>query len=260
MIGIIPRQLKWWARIGYCTRGVVYLIVGYLAVLAAIGPGGETTGAKGALERVWTTPYGDILMLLIAAGLLGYAAWRFIQSIFDADNHGHDAKGLFIRGGLFISFVVHLGLAIFAVNLLFGKTGGGSGGWVSRVLQQAWGRWLLVIIGIGVFGAALAHAFKAYKRTYRKYLVMNNELMQKAEPVIIFGLFARSAIYTLAAFFMVMAAWRYDPQQAKGTQSALDFLQSQQHGSILLAVVALGLIAFGVYSLLEGFYRRIEDR
>ncbi|MEG6551583.1 DUF1206 domain-containing protein, partial [Desulfocurvibacter africanus] len=90
--------LKIASRLGYAARGVVYLLVGGLAVLAALGRGGGTTDTKGALRTLLDTPWGDALLGVIAVGLLGYAAWRFVQAVGDVDRHGKDAKGLAVRG------------------------------------------------------------------------------------------------------------------------------------------------------------------
>ena len=257
-------KFQWWARIGYCTRGMVYLLVGALAILAAVGEGGKTTGTKGALATIIGEPFGYVLLGIIALGLFGYAAWRFIQAVFDADNHGNGGKALAIRGGLLISSLTHVLLGIFAASLAFGSGGGGgsggNSGWVAELMQQPWGRWMVALIGIGILVAGIAHAVKAYKAKYRKHLAMDGEMMDKVEPMIRFGLYARSVVFAIIAFFFVIAAWQYDPQKAKGLNAALEFLQGQAYGMILLLIIALGLVAFGAYSVIEGIYRRIEPR
>ena len=93
-------KIAWLARSGYAARGVVYLIVGGLAVLAALGGGGQTTDSKGALLTILQQPFGNVLLGLVALGLVGYAIWRLVQALMDTDHHGTDAKGLAIRGGL----------------------------------------------------------------------------------------------------------------------------------------------------------------
>jgi hypothetical protein len=249
----------WWARLGYGARGAVYLLVGGLALLAAMGTGGKTTDAKGALQVVMGSPFGNVLLAVLALGLLGYAAWRFIQAVLDADNHGTGAKALAVRGGLLVSSLMHLALAGFAAGLLLGMGGGGgSGGWVAALMGQPYGRWLVLAVAAGILVAAAAHAFKAVKRKYRKHFRMDRKTMEKVEPVIRYGLLARSAVLAVIAFLLGVAAWRYDPQQAPGLQAALEYIRSSPYGLVLLALVSIGLLAFGVYSLLEAWYRRIE--
>ncbi len=255
-------KLVWMARLGYVTRGVVYIIVGALALLAAFGQGGKTSGTKGALHSVMSTAFGDIMIGIIAFGLFSYALWRFVQAIKDVDDHGTDLKGLAIRGGLLVSAVTHTMLGVYALNMLFGFSGGngggGSKGMAAMLMQQPWGRWLVGGAALCILGAGIAHAVKALKEKYKKYFAMDSNLMEKVNPVIKFGLIARAIVFAIMAFFLAYAAWTYDPQKAKGLDAALEFIQQQAYGSILLGVVALGLFAFGVYSFLEGIYRRIH--
>ena len=100
----VSKDAEWWivplARFGFAAKGVVYMIIGVLAVLAAFGDRGEqTTDSRGALQEVLTQPFGQVLLGVIAVGLFGYAAWRFVQAIFDTENKGSDAKGIFTRIG-----------------------------------------------------------------------------------------------------------------------------------------------------------------
>ncbi len=86
-------NIKLFARAGYASRGIVYVIVGGLAVFAAFGEGGSTTDSRGALYTVLTAPFGKALLATLAAGLLYYAAWRLVQAVLEADCHGTSAKG-----------------------------------------------------------------------------------------------------------------------------------------------------------------------
>jgi hypothetical protein len=255
-------KLVWLARTGYCTRGVVYMLVGVLAVLAAFGEGGKTTDSKGALLTVMSSPFGGVMIAIIIVGLFGYALWRLVQAINDTDGHGRDVKGLAIRGGILVSAVTHILLGVFAAGLLFGfGTGGGEGGksgLVAMVMQEPWGRWLIFLVALCIFGAALAHILKAYKEKYKKHLSMDSQLMDKVSPLIKFGLVARAVVLTIIAFFLAYAAWSYDPEKTIGLEAALDFIRGQIYGAVLLGLIALGLFAFGFYSFLEGIYRRIH--
>jgi hypothetical protein len=114
------RGLALLARSGYAARGVVYLIIGGLAVVAASGQGGQTTDTHGALTSLLTQPFGKIVLAIVALGLIGYALWRVVQALADVDHHGTDPKGLATRGGLLVSAVTHALLALFALSLTFG--------------------------------------------------------------------------------------------------------------------------------------------
>jgi Domain of Unknown Function (DUF1206) len=256
-------KIAWLARSGYAARGVVYLIVGGLAVLAALG-GGQTTDSKGALRTILQQPFGDALLALVALGLVGYAIWRLVQALMDTDHHGTDAKGLAIRGGLVVSAVTHGLLAFFALSLIFGWGASGGGGdsgtrdWTAWLLQQPLGRWLVGLIGVAVIGAGLALMIKGYEAKFEKYLQMEPELLDKASPVCRFGLIARGVVFLIIGGFFITAAWRFSSGEVVGLQGALQTLQQQPYGWILLGIVALGLFAFGVYSVIEACYRRID--
>ncbi|MBW6392124.1 DUF1206 domain-containing protein [Billgrantia antri] len=252
------------ARWGYAARGVVYLMVGGLAALAALGQGGETTDSRGALERLMTAPWGDVLLGVISVGLVGYAIWRGTQSLKDTDHHGTDAKGLAIRGGLLVSAGTYLLLAFFAASLIFtlGGDGGGSGsgsetlaGWL---MQQPYGRWLVGVVGVAIIGAGVAHGIKGWKMKFHRHFDMPPHTQRWAYPVCRFGLVVRGLVFLLIGAFFVLAAYEVNPDQAGGFAEVFSTLRSQIFGRWLLAFVALGLFAFGLYSLLEAIYRRVN--
>jgi Domain of Unknown Function (DUF1206) len=252
------------ARSGYVARGVVYLIVGGLAVLAAFGKGGQTTDTHGALTSFLAQPFGNVLLAIVALGLIGYVLWRVVQALADVDHHGNDPKGLAIRGGLLVSAATHSLLALFALSLVFGwgsSIGGGDGDSGARdgtawLMQQPFGRWLVGLIGLAIVGAGVAHMVKGYRARFQKYLQM--DAAHLAAPVCRFGLIARGVVFVIIGAFLIVAAVEFDSAEARGLQGALHTLQQQPYGWILLGIVALGLAAFGVYSLIEARYRRIE--
>jgi len=247
------------ARLGYGARGLVYLIVGWLAFLAAFGRGGETTDTKGSLREILQQPAGEALLAAVAVGLVGYSIWRFVQAVRDADDHGRDAKGLVVRAGLAVSGIVHLSLAFFAVSLIFGwgsGSGGGSEDWTARVLAEQHGRWLVLLVGGAIVGAGVAQIWKGWFGTFRR-LAADADIMRWLGPVCRFGLTARGVVFLIVAGLVIVAALEFNAGKARGLDGALDALQRQPFGLYLLAIVALGLIAFGIYSIVEAVYRRI---
>jgi hypothetical protein len=259
------RRLALLARSGYAARGVVYIIVGGLALLAAFGQGGgQTTDTKGALTSLLTQPFGEVLLAVVALGLFGYALWRVVQALTDVDHPGTEPKGLAIRAGLLVSAATHGLLAAFALCLIFGwgsSLGGADSGardWTAWLMQQPFGRWLAGLIGLAIVGAGITHMIKGYWARFEKYLQMDAATLEKVSPVCRFGLIARGAVFVIIGAFLVVAAVQFDSAQARGLQGALETLQRQPYGWILLGIVALGLVAFGVYSLIEAWYRRID--
>ncbi|MCE8015591.1 DUF1206 domain-containing protein [Halomonas sp. MCCC 1A17488] len=252
------------ARWGYAARGVVYLLVGGLAALAALGQGGETTDSRGALERLMTAPWGGVLLGAISVGLVGYAVWRCTQAVKDTDRHGTDAQGLAIRAGLLVSAGTHLLLAFFAASLIFtlgggsGDSGSGSESLAGWLMQQPYGRWLVGAVGLAIIGAGIAHGIKGWKMKFHRHFDMPSRTQRWAYPVCRFGLVVRGLVFLLIGAFFILAAYEVDPGEAGGLTDVFSTLRSQAFGRWLLAFVALGLFSFGLYSLLEAVYRRVN--
>lgn len=253
--------LRLLARMGYAARGVIYVIVGSLAALAALGRGGETTDSRGALTELLDAPFGKILLGIVAFGLVGYSVWRTVQALLDADDHGTGPKGLAIRGGMAVSAVTHLGLAFAAAGLVFGWGTGGSGNasqeWTARLMSERWGGWLVGAAGLAIIGAGIAHAIKAWRGRFRRRLEIDEQEQRLIMPISRFGLYARGAVFLIIGGFLLTAAVQNDPSEARGLSGALQALQGQPYGWILLGIVAVGLVAFGAYSIIESIYRRI---
>lgn len=249
------------ARMGYAARGTVYLLIGGLAALAAIGEGGQTEGSRGALERLLTAPLGDFLLALLALGLAGYALWRCIQAIGDTDHHGLGPKGLTIRAGLMVSSTTHLLLGIFALSLIFtfgGSSGAGSKGLANWLMTQPFGRWMVAAVGIIMIGAGLAHGLKGARATFDQHFDMPLQTQRWAYPICRFGLVIRGVIFVIAGNFFVIAAYHLNPNEAGGLAEVFDAFRRQRFSNWLVGFVALGLLAFGMYSLLEAIYRRVD--
>ncbi|MDQ1593080.1 MAG: hypothetical protein QOG71_3707 [Pyrinomonadaceae bacterium] len=252
------------ARFGYAAKGVVYIVVGALATLAALGMGGETTGTKGAMRSIVRQPFGRVMLGVVAFGLLGYVIWRLVQAITDADDKGTDAKGIALRLGYTGSGLVYAGLAYSAARILFGASDDGqpsaAESWTARVMEFPFGNWLVVLGGLSVIGYGLYQCYKGYTAKFRKRL-KTGEMSERgilwATRSGRFGFIARGIVFLIVGAFLIVAAWHYDSSQAKGLDGALQVLIQQSYGKWLLGGVALGLVAYGFYMLIEARYRRI---
>jgi sulfite exporter TauE/SafE len=186
----------------------------------------------------------------------------------DADRHGNDIKALLIRGGLLVSGITHFFLALWAGYTVFGMvTGKGTGGSgassssqsvSSWLLSQPFGRWLLIIVGLSMIGAGIAHVAKGAGEKFEKWFDWDAQKSRILSPVCCFGLYARSVIFFIIGIFFIYAGWTYDSGQTGGIPEALGWLQRQPFGRWLFLIVSAGLIAFGIYSLVESIYRRIS--
>lgn len=249
------------ARWGYAARGVVYLIVGGLALLAAIGSGGRTTDTKGALSEILGQPFGHILLALVAFGLMSYAIWRGVQAVWDSDRHGNDIKGLTIRAAFVVSSITHLGLAFSALSLVFGwgASGDDSKQHLGWLLTSTAGQVAVGVAGLVVIGVGIAHAYKGLVVDFEHRFDLERLTRRWLLPVCRFGLIARGAVFVIVGGFLTVAAWQAKAEHIKGLDGALNAVAEQPYGPVLLAVVALGLFAFGIYGVTEAWARRISN-
>jgi uncharacterized protein DUF1206 len=253
------------ARVGYTAKGLVYLVVGGLALRAAVGWGGRATDTRGALQTMGRQRvFGDLLLALVAGGLLAYAFWRFVQAVLDLDGKGGDVKGLLVRAGFLGSGLAYAGLALTAAGL---GTGGGGGGrrdlvrtWTGRALADPDRWWLVASIGAGVVGAGLYQFYKAYSNKFEKRLRLaqvSADSRQWVRRVAKLGLTARGVTFVVIGWFLVRAGLTTDAGEARGLGGALRTLSQQDYGPWLLGGVGLGLAAYGVFAIVTGRYRQI---
>lgn len=250
------------ARLGYAARGAVSLMVGGLALLAAFGRGGGATGSKGALVALPDHLWGQILLGAIALGLFGFALWRLLQSLLDADGLGRDWKALGKRAGQLVSAAIYGGLGAFAVSLLLGQGSAGqeeqsARDWTAWLMAQPLGRWLVAAVGAGVLAGAAGSAAKAWTGSFRHELSCDGATAAWVVPLGRLGFAARAAVFLVVGAFLLIAAYHANPSEARGLGGALVALRDQPFGAALFAAVAAGLAAFGIFEFAEARYRRM---
>jgi hypothetical protein len=259
-----PQWFEYLARLGYIVKGIVYAIVGVLATQVAFGTGGETTGTKGALQEIVSQPFGTVLLSIVAFGLMGYALWRLVQAAFDPEHKGNDAEGIGARIGYAISGVIYGFLAFTALQIVLGTGGGGGSSTDSRtawLMSQPFGIWLVGIVGVAIIGVGLYQLYRGITADFRKQI--NEAKMNDREETVVtttgrIGLSARGVVLGLIGIFVIQAAWQADPNEAAGLGQSLAELAQQPFGPWLLGLVALGLIAYGVFMIMMGRYRHIN--
>ena len=257
------RQLEWLARAGLVARGVVYGLIGILAIKVAFGAGGETTDQQGALKSIAGQPFGKVLLVLVAIGLAGYALWRLVRA---AIGHGpetgeDDAKD---RISGVVSGIAYGALCFTAVKILIGSSSSSSSSKTEKatggVLDWPLGRYLVIVAGLVVLGVAVDQALKGIKQKFRedaKTGEMSPRVDQAYTAVGVVGHLARAVVFALIGWFVIKAAIDYDPDKAVGLDQALAKLSSSAFGPVVLGIVAAGLIAFACYSVLDARYRRV---
>lgn len=253
------------ARFGYAAKGVVYMVVGALATMAAFGMGGETTDTRGALQTIEDQPYGKFVLGTVAFGLVGYVVWRWIQAIADTDDKGSGLKGISIRIGYTCSGLVYAGLALSAAKVLIDVGDPDSStevqqGWVARFLSMPYGRWMVGVAGACVVGFGLYQIYKGLGAKFRKRLKLGEMSPSKRFWATLsgrVGYSARGVVFCVVGSFLIQSARHFNASEAKGLDGVLDALARWPFGPWAMGTVAAGLIAYGLYMLVEARHRRI---
>jgi hypothetical protein len=252
-------------RFGYAAKGVVYLVVGVLAVQAVLGHGGQTTDQQGALSRIAEAPFGRSLLVVVAIGLLGYALWQLVRAALDTEHKGSDGKGLLMRAVFAGVAVIYAGLAWSALRMAMG-VGSGQGsteqaqGWTAWLMDQPFGVWLVGAVGAGVVANGLFQFYRAFKSKLTDDLNLVDVGAEQREWITRIGragYAARGVAFVMIGGFLVGAAMHHNPSEAQGLDGALAALASQPFGPYLLGLVAAGLAAYGIFALVEARYRRM---
>ena len=254
------RPLGWLARAGFVARGLVYLIIGVLALKLALGDGGKATNQQGALQTIADRPFGKTLLILVAIGLAGYALWRLIRA---AVGHGAEQRDSGSDRVVALASGIAYGIiCVTAVKILTDSitSSGTPKEATAGVLGWSGGTLLVAIAGAVLIGVA---AYQAYKGLAKKFLDdaktggMSPGVRRGYTALGVFGHVARAVVFALVGYGLIKAAIDYDPKEAIGLDGALRKLAHATYGPALLAVVAAGLAGFALYSMADARYRKV---
>ena len=253
-------QFEWLARAGLVARGIVYAVIGVLAVELALGDGGKATNQQGALRTIADRPFGKTLLVLVAIGLAGYAIWRLFRAALGHGPEQHDSGS--DRIAALASGIAYAILCVTAVKILAGaNTGSGTpkeaaGG----VLDWTGGSLLVALAGAVLIGVAGYQAYKGIKKKFledSKTEQMSHNVRRAFTALGVVGHTARAVVFTLIGYGLIRAAVDYDPDKAVGLDGALLKLANASYGPWVLGLVAAGLVGFAAYSVADARYRRV---
>ncbi len=251
------------ARTGLVARGVMYVIIGWIALQIAFGHAGTQADRSGAVRVVAHTPFGSVALWLLVIGFIGMALWRLSEAAYGAAGPGGYKTGTRLAAlarAIFYGFVAY---SILKFALGVGSPASSNQQSVdltSSAMRLSAGRLIVAVIGLAFIAGGVYLAYGAWQQKFRKRLElsrMNTRTRRTVERLGQIGGIARGTVFATAGIFLVVAAARYEPQQAKGVDSTLRALATTPLGPWLLVIVALGLITFGVYSLCEARWRRV---
>jgi len=255
-------------RFGHIAIGLVYGTIGVLAALAAAGQGGTTTDTHGAMEWLVQAPYGRAILGAVAVGLGGYAVWRFVQAIRDTESKGTDLSGIANR--LVYAFIgaSYATLALSALRLAQGEGGGhnqdtSAQDWTAWLLSQPFGQVLVAAFGVAVLAVAAVQFWMAYSEKCCESL-RASELSETQERLVRLagrvGFTARGVSFGIIGLLLIVAAVHARADEARGLGGALAALAHQPFGPWLLGAVAVGLVCYGLFMLVQARYRRLVVR
>ncbi|MFD5403373.1 DUF1206 domain-containing protein [Streptomyces griseorubiginosus] len=253
------------ARVGFTARGVIYLLVGVLALQIAFGDGKRQADRGGALAALADKPFGSVVLWALGIGLAGMALWRLSEALFGAAGpDGRKAGKRLMSAGrfLFYAFVAYSVLSFAAGS---GSDGSGSSDKQSkdvtaRVLEWPGGQWIVGVAGVGVAVAGVWIAGRALLRSFHDKLKLHEMSPRVRKLVDVTGVgggAARGVVFAAAGAFAVRAAVDYEPDKAKGLDDTLRSFVDTPLGPWLLVLVAAGLVLFGVFSFAMARWRRV---
>lgn len=263
----VTRVLEGASRLGYAARGLVYLGLGTIVLLAATDVTPRAKGAKAMLAAWAAWPLGMALVGAVAVGLLGFAVWRGLQAVFDADRHGGSPKGVAVRIGQAISGLIYGGLGLWALELLDAFEDVGEAdeeqaarGAAAAVLALPYGEILLLLAGVVMLGVGVGNIVQGLAQDFAKRLRCDDRLCHWVVPLAKIGYGARGLATLPAGVFLIRAGLEARSRDAHSWGGALQTLEAQPFGSWLLGLVALGLVAFGLFGFVEARFRYIHPR
>jgi len=258
------RALEVGARAGFVARGAIYLLIGIIAVQIGLGHGGQADRG-GALAQIADKSYGMVVLWLLVLGFAGLALWRFSEAAFGAvgpDGHdkGERLKSL-ARGVLYSFFFIStLQLVLGTSSSATANGNSQSRDLTARVMAHSGGRLLVGLVGLVVLVIGVLLAREGWTREFLKKMDLGRApagTRSLVEKLGVVGGIARGAVTALVGIFLIIAALRFSPSKAEGIDGALRAFAHTPAGPLLLIPVALGLVAFGLFSWCEARWRRV---
>jgi hypothetical protein len=251
--------VEWLARLGLFARGALYIVVGLLAFGVARG-GAEQADKQGALRTIARLPLGRWSLLFVAAGFAGYALWRFAEATVRPGDKGVGGRVFSAIRGL-----LYTGFCVTTLSFVLTKDSTNSDakerGYTQRVLDWGTpGRLLVAAVGLGLIATGLWNAWRALSDRYRKHLKegeIPRRTLRWLKPFAYAGLAARAVAFSLVGAFFIQAAVTYDPDKARGLDDSLRAVARAPWGEAMIVLVAIGLVAFGLWCFVEARYREV---
>jgi hypothetical protein len=248
------------ARAGLAARGVIYILVGWVAALVALGQSSREADQQGALQLLAGKSYGLVLLWLLAFGFAGYALWRLSEAAFGAAG---EQRGAGPRVKSLARAVVYAGFSYLTFTVIAGTARSQAGRQediTATAMRHTGGRVLVAVVGLAVVACGIALVIEGVRRKFMKYLdkaAMTARTRRVVQALGVTGTTARGVVFALAGVLVVDAAVTHQAAESGGIDKALLTLRGQPFGEFLMLLAALGLLTFGLYGLCEARWRKV---
>lgn len=253
-------------RVALATQGVLYVVIGIIAVSVALGDhdNGEAS-QSGAIESVARQPFGRVLLAVLLLGLIAHASWRVLLAVRGEPGQGDDGQSVVKRAANLGRAAIYVSFSFLAFRILTSSSseeGNTQKESTARVLEWPAGEWLVVGAGLAVIGAGIWNMSKVFTAKFLENLDLGG-LSQNARTAVEttgrVGYFARGVAFGLVGWFLFEAGRQHDPSESRGLDASLRELLGKPHGPWMLAALALGMLLFGTYRLLDARFRKPSE-
>ncbi len=255
------RWVKLGARVGLVAYGITHLLIGWIALQIAFGGSGQKASQQGAFQELARNPLGAALLWVLVVGFVAIAIWRASQAVWGFGYEDDKTKRLRKRASSGGKAVVFVALAVLAARTAAGSGGGGGGGQkaAAGVLGLPGGQFLVGAAGLAVMVAGGVKVWAGWKKKFLSDMDLPSDRQARlvAERTGQVGFIARGVVTVIVGILIVVAAVRFRPEEANGLDAALRTLALQPFGPYLLGLVALGLVAYGVFLFFDARYHRV---
>ncbi len=245
------RAIEVLARLGLASRGLVWLVLGILAVSLVRG-GDAQADQTGALKQLVQAPFGRPLLFVLAVGFAGYALWLLLEAAVGREKASHRVKSG-LKG------LVYAALCVTTLQFLARGEGGASAeSRTADLMSRTGGRTAVAIVGVVLLGIGAYFVAKGVRRKHAECLEhyrVPDRLRRPAILVGAVGYVGRGVTFGLLGAFLVKAAVQFDAQQAKGLDAALQAVVEREYGQVLLGLTVIGVLAYALWSFFEAAYR-----
>ena len=256
---------KWLERLtraGFIGYGIIHLLFAWLAFQIAFGGSSTQGDQSGALQSLARQPFGTFLIVAIVAGMVAMAIWQaFEAAIGHREERGRRRTAeRVVSGG---RALVYLYLAWTGIKVLQGKSASSADSQQQTsesMMSSGAGRFLVALAGLVVVGVGIGLLIYGVTKKFEKHLHagrMSARTRQLSRRLGIAGYGAKGVAYAIAGALLLTAAVQYDPEKARGLDAALRTLVEQSYGRYLLALMAFGIAAYGLFCLIEARYRKV---